>query len=130
MMKGKTSKSDKTADPETVKADLESVQAKIYNSRAERKELSNRLIDARAFRSEDVERVISQYIGTCRSRLWAIPNALPRLLLGLATVEAITAELRAAVEEAVAELLPFDADAFRSRSIDYATIEPEESDTE
>jgi hypothetical protein len=130
MMKGKTSKSDKTADPETVKADLESIQAKIYNSRAERKELSNRLIDARAFRSEDVERVISQYIGTCRSRLWAIPNALPRLLLGLATVEAITAELRAAVEEAVAELLPFDADAFRSRSIDYATIEPEESDTE
>ena len=124
-MKITTNKTGKAADPETVKAELEAVQAKIYHSRAERKELANRLIDARAFRSEDVERVISQYIGTCRSRLWAIPNALPRLLLGLATVEAITAELRAAVEEAGAELLPFDADAFRSRSIDYATIEPD-----
>jgi hypothetical protein len=29
-----------------------------------------------------------------------------------------------------AELRPFDAEAFKSRSIDYATIEPEEPDAE
>jgi hypothetical protein len=36
--------------------------------------------------------------------------------------------LSEAVEEEAAELRPFDAEAFKSRSIDYATIEPEESD--
>jgi hypothetical protein len=34
--------------------------------------------------------------------------------------------LRTAIEEATAELRPCDAEAFKSRSIDYASIEPEE----
>ena len=122
------SKSDQT--PETVKFELEAVQAKIYHSRAARKELANRLIDARAFRSEDVQRVLGQWIGTCKSRLWSIPNALPRLLVGHTTVEAITAVLSEAVEEAAVELRPFDAEAFKSKLIDYATIEPDEPDEE
>jgi hypothetical protein len=122
------SKSDRT--PETVKFELEAVQAQIYHSRAARKELANRLIDARALRSEDVERVLWQYIGTCKARLWSIPNSLPRLLMGHTTVEAIQAVLSEAVEEAAAELRPFDAEALKSRSIDYATVEPEEPDAD
>jgi hypothetical protein len=39
-----------------------------------------------------------------RAHLWAIPNALPRLLVGHTTVEAITAALSEAVEEAAAVL--------------------------
>ena len=114
--------------PETVKAELEAVQAKIYHSRAERKELANRLIDARAFRSEDVEQVLAAYIGACKARLWSIPNSMPRLLVGHSTVEAITDALSEAIEEAAAELREYDPDALKSRSIDYATIEPEEAE--
>jgi len=120
------SKSDRT--PETVKFELEAVHAEIYHSRAERKELANGLIDARSFRREDVERVMSTYIGTCKARLWSIPNALPRLLVGHTTVEAITATLSEAVEEAAAELRPFEAEALKSKLIDYATVEPEEQE--
>ena|SRR3981189_522443 len=114
------SKSDRT--PETVKFELEAVQAQIYHSRAARKELANQLIDVRAFRREDVERVLGQWTGTAKARLWAIPNSMPRLLVGHTTVEAITTALSEAVEAAV-ELRPFDAEAFKSRSIDYATVE-------
>jgi hypothetical protein len=121
-------KSDRT--PETVKFELEAVQAQIYHSRAERKELANWLIDARAFRREDVERGLGQWIGSAKARLWAIPNALPRLLVGHTTVEAITAVLSEAVEEAMVELRPFDAEAFKSKLIDYATVEPDEQDEE
>ena len=74
--------------------------------------------------------MLSQYISSCRSRLWSIPNALPRLLVGHTTVEAIAAALRESVEEAAAELRPFDAEALKSKLIDYATIEPEEPDAE
>jgi hypothetical protein len=45
--------------------------------------------------------------------LWAIWNATPRLVLGYTTVEAITAALTEAIEEAAAELRPFDAEAFK-----------------
>ena len=41
-----------------------------------------------------------------------------RTFIGHTTVEAITAALIEAVEEAAAELRPFDAEAFRSRSPD------------
>jgi hypothetical protein len=34
-----------------------------------------------------------QWIGSAKARLWTIPNALPRLLVGHTTVEAITAAL-------------------------------------
>jgi hypothetical protein len=119
----KSSKSDRT--PEAVKVELEAIHAKIYHSRAARKELANRLIDARAFQASDVERVFGLWIGTGKARLSAIPNALPRLLVGHTTVEAVTAALSEAVEEAAAELRPYDAEAFKSKSIDYASIEPD-----
>jgi len=122
------SKSDRT--PQTVKFELEAMQARIYHSRAERKELANWLIDARAFRREDVERALGQWIGSAKARLWTIPNALPRLLVGHTTVEAITAVLSEEVEQAAAELRSFDAEAFKSELIDYASIEPEEPDDE
>jgi hypothetical protein len=64
----------KASNTETAKAALEAIQAKIYHSRAARKELANQLIDLRAFRREDVERVLGQWIGTAKARLWAIPN--------------------------------------------------------
>jgi hypothetical protein len=47
----------------------------------------------------DVERVLGQWIGSAKARLWAIPNALPRLVVGHTTVEAITTGLIEAVEE-------------------------------
>jgi len=62
---------------------------------------------------------MSTYTGTCKARLWSIPNAL---LVGHTTVEAIAA----ALGEAAAELLSFDAEAFKSTLIDFATIEPED----
>jgi hypothetical protein len=34
--------------------------------------------------------------------------------------------LRTAIEEATAELRPCDAEVFKSRLIDYATVEPDE----
>ena len=112
----------KINSPETLKAEIEAVRAKLHHSRAERKKLANRLIDARAFRGEDVERVMSTYIDRCKSRLWSTPNALPRLLVGRTTAEAVTAALSEAVEEAAVELRPFDAEAFKSRLIGYATM--------
>jgi hypothetical protein len=120
----------KASNTETAKAALEAIQAKIYHSRAARKELANQLIDLRAFRREDVERVLGQWIGTAKARLWAIPNSLPRLLVGHTTSDAIQAVLSEAIEEAAAELRPFEAEAFKSGSIDYATIEPDESQEE
>jgi len=83
----------KASNTETAKAALEAIQAKIYHSRAARKELANQLIDLRAFRREDVERVLGQWIGTAKARLWAIPNSLPRLLVGHTTSDAIQAVL-------------------------------------
>jgi len=71
-----------------------------------------------------------QWIGSAKARLWTIPNALPRLLVGHTTVEAITAVLSEEVEQAAAELRSFDAEAFKSELIDYASIEPEEPDDE
>jgi hypothetical protein len=127
----KTSKSSNRSGkagrtPEVVKLELEAMQAQIYHSRAGRKELGNCLIDARAFQTSDVERVLGQWIGSAKARLWAIPNTMPRLLVGHTTAEAIQAALSKAVEEAAAELRPFDAEAFKSRSIDYTTVDPEE----
>src|ERR1700730_10585079 len=97
----------KASNTETAKAALEPIQAKIYHSRAARKELANQLIDLRAFRREDVERVLGQWIGTAKARLWAIPNSLPRLLVGHTTSDAIQAVLSEAIEEAAEELRPF-----------------------
>jgi len=70
-----------------------------------------------------LERVLGQWIGTAKARLWAIPNSIPRLLVGHTTADAIQVVLSEAVEEAAAELRPFDAEALKSRSIDYATLE-------
>jgi hypothetical protein len=44
---------------------------------------------------------------------------------GTQPFEAVTAALSEAVEEAAAELRPYDAEAFKSKSIDYASIEPD-----
>jgi hypothetical protein len=38
--------------------------------------------------------------------------------------------LQAPIEETAAELRPFDAEAFKSKLMDYATIEAEEPDEE
>jgi len=65
-----------------------------------------------------------------KTRLWAIPNTMPTLLVGHSTVEAIAAALSEAAEEAAAELRPFDAEALKSKSIAYATMEPEEEGME
>jgi hypothetical protein len=54
-----------------------------------------------------VERVMSTYISNAKVRLLAIPNSLPRLLVGHTTVDAIAAILSEAVEEAAAELCGF-----------------------
>ena len=45
---------------------------------------------------------------------------------GHTNVEAITAALSEAVEEAAAELRPFETEAFKSKLIDDATIEQDE----
>jgi hypothetical protein len=71
-----------------------------------------------------------QSISNAKVRLLAIPNSLPRLLVGHTTVDAIVAVLSEAVEDAATELRPFDAEVLKSKLIEYASIEPEEPDAE
>jgi hypothetical protein len=99
--------------------ELESARSERLKHLADFESLRVKLMKGEAHRSSDVVDVMGESASNCRSRVLGMPSSLARILLGQKYVAEVERILTKHVNDALAQLKPYNAEDFTSRTKEF-----------
>jgi phage terminase Nu1 subunit (DNA packaging protein) len=105
--------------------DLTTERTLLTRANRQKVELELKIMQGELHRSEDIEQVMNDMLGTSRARLLGIPGKIASKLIALTEVEVIKNIIKTEIYEALQELSDYDPHVFYAKSRDKLSIEEE-----